>query len=174
MNLLQKIATKFKRSECEKLVKTSGQELKINLGVEGGGIKFNVAEFSNQIKQLVEVPRISLDLDNTQYLLCRTISTMRGKTELKDKCIAIRLQLILAFSQLTSLLSSIQQEPTEDLKKQLSKWLMYMEDLHKHSISVLDPSKKEISKSSRRLSAIRKYQGIDNKQLKDAIKEYSK
>jgi hypothetical protein len=174
MSLLQKIVSKFKTNECEKLVQTRAQEVKINLGIEGGGVKLNLAEFSNEIKELVKVPQIALDLDNTQYLLCQTISKMKGNSELKDKTIAIRLQLIVAFNQLTSLLTSIKEEPSEDLKRKLSKWLRYMEDLHKHSITVLDPSKKSISKSSMPLSVIREYQGIEDKELKDAVKEYSK
>jgi len=173
MSILQKIANKFKGNGCEKLVQVNGQDLKINLGLEGGGVKFNIGEFSSQIKKLVEVPQISLDLDNTQYLLCQTISNMKGHSELKNNSIAIRLQLILAFNQLASLLTSIKEEPSEDLKMQLSQWLRFMEDLHKHSITTLDPSKKTTTKCSMPLDEIRKYQGIKDNELKDAVKEYS-
>ena len=46
-------------------------------------------------------------------------------------------------------------------------------DLHKHSITTLDPSKKTTTKASMKLADIRKYQGIKETELKDAVKEYS-
>jgi len=174
LNLLEKIVTRIKGNDCQKLVQRTGQEIKITgLGIEAGGVDFNIGEFSNQIKELVRIPQISIDLDNTQYLLCDTISKLDTDKELKNKCIAIRLQLIVAFNQLSSILTSIKEEPTEELKKQLSKWLMYMEELHKHSISVLDPSKGETSKSSMPLPEILKYQQIDDSELSDAVNQYN-
>jgi hypothetical protein len=67
------------------------------------------------------------------------ISDMKEMSQLKEKCIVIRLQLIIGFNQLRAILASIKEESTEELKKELAKWLRYMNDLHIHSISVLNP-----------------------------------
>jgi hypothetical protein len=57
-----------------------------------------------------------------------------------NKCIKIRIQIVLAFIQLRVILAAIKDEPTEGLKKELAKWLRYMEELSRHSISILDPT----------------------------------
>lgn len=83
------------------------------------------------IRELVQVPNTAVILDDTQYLLCKAILDMKDMPQLKEKCIAIRLQLIIGFNQLRTILSGIKEEPTEELKKELAKWLRYMNDLHK-------------------------------------------
>lgn len=170
-NLLQKIVRKFKGDGCPKLVEHTGQELKIKVGVEAEGFNFNIGQFS-KMRKLVDVPKIAIDLDDDQYLLCDTISKIKD-TELKDKCIRIRLMIIVAVNQLRVILSSIKEEPSEELKKQLSKWIRYMGELHKHCIAILDPTQHEISKGSMPLDEILKYQGLDEDQINDAIKQYN-
>lgn len=174
MALLHEIVARLKGSGCQKLFQTTGQEFKISgAGIEGGGVKFNVGEFSNQIKQLVSVPDLSFHLDNTQYLLCDQISKMEGNSKLKEDFIRIRMSIIVAFNMLANILTSIKEEPSEELKKQLTEWLQKMEDLHKHSLSILDPAKAEISKSSMPFSEILRYQGIKETELKDAVRLYN-
>jgi hypothetical protein len=157
--------------KCEKLVKRIGNEVNLSAGVEVGDFKINVANFSNVIKELVQVPETAVTLDDTQYLLCTALSDMRDMPELKEKCISIRLQLIIGFSQLRAILASIKEEPTEELKKELSKWLRYMNDLHLHGISVLNPGSSARDKAGSTLEQILQYQGIDDRQLKEASKQ---
>lgn len=161
----------IKGRKCEKLVKRTGNEVSLSAGVEAGGFKINVANFSNVVKELVQVPDTAVTLDDTQYLLCTAVSDMKEMPQLKEKCIAIRLQLIIGFNQLRAILASIQEEPTEELKKELAKWLRYMNDLHKHSISVLNPESDIKDKAGSTLEQIRQYQGIDEQQLQDVVKQ---
>ena len=96
---------------------------------------------------------------------------MKEMLELKQKCIAIRLQLIIGFNQLRAILASIKEEPTEELKKELTKWLRYMNDLHKHSISVPNPESDIKDKAGSTLEQIRQYQGIDEQELQEVVKQ---
>jgi len=69
-----------------------------------GGFKMNVGTISNKIREFVKVPEVAVALDDSQYLLCTAISDMSSDNQLKDKCLSIRLQLIMAFNQLRALL----------------------------------------------------------------------
>jgi uncharacterized protein YdgA (DUF945 family) len=171
MNFLHTAVERIRGRRCEKLVKRTGNEVTLSAGVEVGDFKINVANFSNIIKELVDVPDTAVALDDTQYLLCMAISDMKDIPQLKEKCIAIRLQLIIGFNQLRAILSSIKEEPTEELKKELAKWLMYMDDLHIHSISILNPETLSRNKAGSTLEQIREYQGIDERELQDAVKQ---
>jgi hypothetical protein len=113
------------------------------------------------IREHVQVPDTAVILDDTQYLLCKAILDMKDMPQLKEKCIAIRLQLIIGFNQLRTILAGIKEEPTEELKKELAKWLRYMNDLHKHSISAVSPGSVVKDKAGSTLAQIRQYQGID-------------
>jgi hypothetical protein len=46
-----------------------------------------------------------------------------------------------------------------------------MEDLHMHSISIIDPNSAAKDKAGMTLEQIREYQGIDEKELQEAINE---
>jgi hypothetical protein len=72
---------------------------------------------------------------------------------------------------LRAILASIKEEPTEDLKKELAKWLRYMNDLHKHSISALNPESDMKYKAGSTLEQIIQYQGIDEQQLQAVIRQ---
>ena len=169
MSLLHAAVEKIKGKRCEKLVKRIGNEVALSAGVEVGVFKINVANFSNVIKELVQVPDTAVTLDDTQYLLCMAISDMKEMPQLKEKCIAIRLQLIIGFNQLRAILASIKEEPTEELKRELAKWLRYMNDLHIHSISILNPGSTVKDKAGSTLGQIREYQGIDEVELQETI-----
>lgn len=171
MSLLHAAVEKIKGRRCEKLVKRIGNEVALSAGVEVGVFKINVANFSNVIKELVQIPDTAVTLDDTQYLLCMAISDMKEMPQLKEKCIAIRLQLIIGFNQLRAILASIKEEPTEDLKKELAKWLRYMNDLHIHSISILNPGSTVKDKAGSTLDQIREYQGIDQVELQEAVNQ---
>lgn len=171
MSFLHAAVEWVKGRRCEKLVKRIGNEVSLSAGVEAGGFKMNVANFSNVIKELVQVPDTAVTLDDTQYLLCTAIMDMKEMPQLKEKCVAIRLQLIIGFNQLRTILASIKEEPTEELKKELTKWLRYMNDLHKHSISILNPESSAKDKAGSTLEQIRQYQGIDEQQLQEVVKQ---
>ena len=70
MNLLHAAVERIKGKRCEKLVKRIGNEVALSAGVEVGVFKINVANFSNVIKELVQIPDTAVTLDDTQYLLC--------------------------------------------------------------------------------------------------------
>jgi hypothetical protein len=171
MNFLHLAVEMIKGRRCEKLVKRSGNEITLSTGVEVGIFKINIANFSNVIKELANVPDMAVALDDTQYLLCMAISDMKEMPQLKEKCMTIRLQLIIGFNQMRAILASIKEEPTEELKMELARWLRYMNDLHAHSISALNPESAVKDKASSSLEQIRQYQGIDNTQFQEAIKE---
>jgi hypothetical protein len=60
-------------------------------------------------------------------------------------------------------------EPSNDDKTELMKWLKYMNDLHKIAITTLEH--KPLGKSSGKIAGILKYQGTDQRQLKEAASE---
>ena len=170
MNILQQIVIRMRGRECEKLVKRTGTEIVLSgASMVEGGLNVNIGNFSNKIKELVNVPDIAVALDDSQYHICMAISGVKDNEQLKNRYIAIRLQLIMAFNQLRAILGSIKEEPTEDLRKQLVKWLRYMNDLHKHSISLLDPQASVSGKSGVTIAEIRRYQGINESELQEAI-----
>jgi hypothetical protein len=160
-----------KGRRCEKLVKRTGSDISLSAGIDAGDFKINVASFSKVIRELVNVPDTAVTLDDTQYHLCMAISNMKDMPQLREKCIAIRLQLIIGFNQLRAILASIKEEPTDELKKELAKWLRYMKDLHMHSISVLEPSSTSHEKSAMTLDQIREYQDIAPEQLQEAVNQ---
>jgi len=171
MNFLHPAVKMIRGRRCEKLVKRTGSEITLSTSVEAEGFKINIGNFSNVIKELVNVPDIAVALDDTQYLLCMAISDMKEMPQLKEKCITIRLQLIIGFNQMRAILASIKEEPTEELKRELARWLRYMNDLHIHSISALNPESAVKDKAGSTLEQIRQYQGIDEAQLQEAIKQ---
>jgi hypothetical protein len=170
-NTLREIATRIRGNKCEKLVRRIGNEITLSgASLINGGLKMNVGTFSNKVREIVKVPEVAVGLDDSQYLLCTTISDMSSDNQLKDKCVAIRLQLIMAFNQLRALLYSIQQEPNDDTKKELSKWLRFMNSLHKQSILLLNPGDR-VAKGETDISPqeIMEYQGIEEKELFEAM-----
>jgi hypothetical protein len=102
------------------------------------------------------------------------ISNMKDNSKLKEDCIRIRLMVIMGFNQLRAILASIEEEPTEDLKTELAKWLRYMNELNMHSISVLSPYSAARDKSGMTLEQIIEYQEIGEKQLQEVIDQVKK
>jgi hypothetical protein len=192
------IAKKLKGNKCAQLVKYTGQEYTIsgaNVGV--GSFKIDIGNFANKIKEINAVPPIMMALDNNQYLLCQA-SQLKDNPQLKDMCLRIRLMHIMAFTQLQALLSI--PTPNEELGKQILEWTIQMNKLTSQSIDLLKPQpnvtlleKKPPTKSlgpnptvkapTRKstsstiklkvkpaLTAIMKYQGINEAQMQDALK----
>ncbi len=170
MNILTSIAKSLKGHECEMLIKRTGNEITLTgLGAGIGDLKLNIASFSNRLIEFVKATEIAIALDDSQYLLCITSSNMKDNEQLRQDCQRIRLMLIMAFSQLRVIIGSIQGKTSdEDLKQQLIKWIEYMSELHKQSISLLEPGPKLLSKGPK-MYQIMKYQGISEEQLQEAI-----
>jgi hypothetical protein len=171
MGLLSSITERIRGQRCEKLVQTVGNDVSFSTTLDAGIFKINIGNFSRVIKELVKVPDTAIALDQSQYLLCMTISGIKENTKLKEDCTRIRLMIIMGFSQLQAILASIQEEPTEELKRELAKWLRYMGDLNMHSISLLDPTSAAKDKAGTTLDQIREYQGIDEVDLQEAVNQ---
>lgn len=171
MGFLSSITERIRGQRCEKLVQTVGNDVSFSTTLDAGIFKINIGNFSRVIKELVKVPDTAVALDQSQYLLCMTISGIKENTKLKEDCIRIRLMIIMGFSQLQAILASIREEPTEELKRELAKWLRYMGDLNMHSISLLDPTSAAKDKAGTTLDQIREYQGIDQVELQEAVNQ---
>jgi hypothetical protein len=176
MSILTGIAKALKGHECQMLIKRTGSEITLTgLGADIGELKLNIGSFSNRLIELVKATEVAIALDDSQYLLCIESSNMKNNEQIKQDCQRIRLMLIMAFNQLRAILGSMQSitssndnDGNDDLKQQLIKWIEYMSELHKQSISLLEPGPKLLSKGPK-ISQIMKYQGISEDQLQEAI-----
>ena len=87
---------------------------------------------------------------------------------LSIECQRIRLMIILAFHQLGLIIGTTKMTSDERLKEQLTEWISHMNDLIKHTISVLEPGPKLVTKGPV-YDKIMKYQGISEKEMQEAI-----
>jgi len=137
MTTLEKITDALlHRNKCERLVKQTAQEITVtgvNVGIPN--FSFALGGASNKVIKLYDVDKVMVALDNQQYLLCSTIADL-NEGELKDKCIRIRLQTILAFSNLQAL-ESLNQDA---FKPEITKWVENMNKLCEISEKMLDPN----------------------------------
>jgi hypothetical protein len=118
LSILSNIARKIKGNPCERLVNQIGTELTVtgtSFGV--GTYNIDIGKLGTKIKEFYKVTQIMIALDNSQYLLCRAINEIKDNASLKEDSIRIRLQLILAFSNLQAIQSVT--TSTEDLSKEL-------------------------------------------------------
>ena len=154
------------------LIKRTANEVVFSgasLGIEG--FKIDTGSFSNKLIELVQATQVAVGIDNFQYLLCKETANMKDDDPLKNDYKRMRLQLILAFNQLQGILGTIREQPTEELKKELSEWVKYMNELNKQCITFLQPGPRFTAKGAKsKLGKVMKYQGIDDNQLDDAIK----
>jgi hypothetical protein len=168
MGILSEIAIRLKGHECEMLIKRTRNEITLsgaNFGM--ADIKIDLASFSNKLIELVKATQVAVALDDSQYLMCKELSGMKND-ELKNDCQRIRLMLIMAFSQLRAILGTLSEQPADEIKQQLSKWMQVMTELNQQSIKILEPGPKMLSKGPK-LTQIMRYQGIDEKQIQEAI-----
>ena len=90
------------------LIKRTKNEITLSGGAFGmADLKLDIASFSNKSIELVKATQIAVALDDSQYLLCKTISNIRDDDQLRNDCQRIRLMLIMSFSQLRAILSTI-------------------------------------------------------------------
>jgi hypothetical protein len=169
LNPLLEIAKKIGGSHCERLVKQTGSEVTVagaSLGV--ASFKIDVGNYSNKIVEFYKVPQIMVALDNTQYLLCGATSYFKENQSLREDCLKMRMQLIYAFGQLQALLCI---PNSEELSKELTKWVRFMNKLNKQSIEFLKPGPKLVQKGeTSELSKIMSYQGLLEEHMQEAIK----
>ena len=193
MPKILEIAKKIKGNGCTRLVKYTGEEYTIsgaNLGI--GTFKIDLGGFSNKIKEINTVPPVMMALDTNQFLLCQQASQLKDNPQLKDVCLRIRMMHIMAFSQLQALLSI--PTPSEELGKQILEWTTQMNKLTSQSIDLLKPQPKTalteksvLTKSvggkpsaakrtvkagsyKKALAEIMTYQGINETQMREALK----
>lgn len=189
MNLLASLAKSLKGHQCEMMIKRTGNEIILtDIGTEMGSMHLNIANFSNKVIEFVKATEVAMALDDSQYLLCITSCQLDKDDQLRKDCQRIRLMLIMAFNQLRAILESIKETNTstitentksvikdennknyDELRQQLIKWIEYMSELHKQSISLLEPGPKLLSKGPK-MSQIMKYQGINEDQIEEALK----
>jgi hypothetical protein len=167
------ITKRIKGGGCKRLAKQTGNEIEVTGASFGvGDFKIDIGNFSNKIREFYKVTQTTVALDNSQFLLCDAISGLKDKPQLQEDCIRMRIQLIFAFSQLQAILGSMNEAPIEELGKELTRWVRNMSKLNKDSIEALKPGPRLIPKGKKKekeIASIMKYQGIDEKEMKEAI-----
>jgi predicted GNAT superfamily acetyltransferase len=144
---LRGLAARIKGHDCERAVKKLGSEFSLyGPDIYAGGVaKINVGLFSRKVVELVKATDTALSLDETQYQLCMAIRSTKDEA-LKTICERIRLQIILAFHELSILIETVKTDPSPETRKKLVEWIRYSSDLSKHAINALN---QDLSKSER-------------------------
>jgi len=169
MELLTKIVTLIKEKEHEMLIKRTGNEITLNGAKIGfADLSLGLANFSNKFIEFVKANEVATTLDNCQYYLSKTISNIKDNDNFKQECQRIRLMIIVAFHQLGQIISTTKVPSDEKLKEELTEWISYMNDLIKHTISILEPGPKLVTKGPV-YEKIMKYQGLSEKEMQEAI-----
>ncbi|WP_458720367.1 hypothetical protein [Candidatus Nitrosocosmicus sp. R] len=169
MDLLTKIVTLIKGKEYEMLIKRTGDKITLN-GTKIGfaDLNMDLANFSNKFIEFVKANEVATTLDNCQYYLSKTILNIKDNDNFKQECQRIRLMIIVAFHQLGQIIGTTKMTSDESLKEQLTEWIRYMNDLIKHTISILEPGPKLVTKGPV-YDQIMKYQGLSEKEMQEAI-----
>ena len=169
MELLTRIVTLIKEKEHEMLIKRTGNEITLNGAKIGfADLSLGLANFSNKFIEFVKANEVATTLDNCQYHLSKTISNIKDNDNFKLECQRIRLMIIVAFHQLGQIISTTKVPSDEKLKEELTEWISYMNDLIKHTISILEPGPKLVTKGPV-YEKIMKYQGLSEKEMQEAI-----
>ena len=169
MELLTKIVTLIKEKEHEMLIKRTGNEITLNGSKIGfADLNLGLTNFSNKFIEFVKANEVATTLDNCQYHLSKTISNIKDNDSLKLEYQRIRLMIIVAFHQLGQIIGSTKTTSDERLKEQLTEWFRYMNDLIKHTVSILEPGPKLVTKGPV-YEQIMKYQGLSEKEMQEAI-----
>jgi hypothetical protein len=169
MDLLTKIVMLIREKEHEMLIKRTDDEITLN-GAKIGFADFNLGltNFSNKFIEFVKANEVATTLDNCQYHLSKTISNIKDNDNLKREYQRIRLMIIVAFHQLGQIIVTTKTTSNESLKEQLTEWIRYMNDLIKHTVSILEPGPKLVTKGPV-YEQIMKYQGLSEKEMQEAI-----
>jgi hypothetical protein len=171
MNALTRIAKAIKGSGCRRLLKQTANEITIDgTGFGIADFKIDIGSISTKIKEFYQVTPVMVAADNNQLLLCEQINQLREDAQLRETCIRIRLQLIVAFNQLQAILGSMNINTSETLMDDLSKWTRSMNTLSEKIIDKLSNDPKSPINTDV-ISQIMKYQGISEEEMKSAIDE---
>ena len=151
------------------LIKRTGNEIILNGAKIGfADLNMGLTNFSNKFIEFVKTNEVATTLDNCQYHLSKTISNIKDNDSLKLEYQRIRLVIIVAFHQLGQIIGSTKTTSDESLKEQLTEWIRYMNDLIKHTVSILEPGPKLVTKGPV-YEQIMKYQGLSEKEMQEAI-----
>ena len=169
MDLLTKIVALIKEKEQEMLIKRTSNEITLNGAKIGfADLNLGLANFSNKFIEFVKANEVATTLDNCQYQLSKVISNIKNNDNFKQECQRIRLMIIVAFHQLGLIIGTKKMTSDENLKEQLTEWIRYMNDLIKHTITILEPGPKLVTKGPV-YEKIMKYQGLSEKDMQEAI-----
>ncbi len=169
MDLLTKIVTLIKGKEYEMLIKRTGDKITLNGAKIGfADLNMGLANFSNKFIEFVKANEVATPLYYCQYHLSKTISNIKDNDNFKQECQRIRLMIIVAFHQLGQIIGTTKTTSDESLKEQLTEWIRYMNDLIKHTISILEPGPKLVTKGPV-YEQIMRYQGLSEKEMQEAI-----
>ena len=174
MELTTKIAKWLKREKCKRLIEQKKTEVEIDRsGFDAGVFKIDIGKISTNQKEFYKASLLSISLDNTQYYLCDQISKIEDET-LKDDCIRIRLQIIIAINQFIALLEGSKFNQEGEISKELVKWIRFMNRLNKQGIDNLSSKKTKSvfdkNKRNQEIKQIMDYQAINEKDMENAIK----
>ena len=168
------MATKLRGHDCEKMVKRVGNEISLTLPtVDTDVAKINVGLFSNKIVELVRASTIAANLDNAQYLVCKTKSSTTDP-DLKLNCEKIYLQIVLSLTQLESIFESIKIDPSPEMRTELTEWIKYCGSLNRHAIEAVRPGISGKGPGYFEIKDIMKYQKITTEEMDEALKELKK
>lgn len=163
------------RRGCKNYIKRYENQIEFDASAQGtGGLKIDLS-LVNRPYELVRATDLAVNLDNTQFLLCQEIAQLKDDSELEYVLKRRKIQIILAIGQLQNICASLVGGRKSDIKlrKELLKWIKFMNILYKDSILSLDPrQRKAIGKgdSTKRLHEILKYQGMNEDQLQKALR----
>ena len=156
------------------MVKRVRNEISLTLPtVDVGVAKINVGLFSNKIVELVRASTIAANLDNAQYLVCKTKNSTTDP-DLKVNCEKIYLQIVLSLTQLESIFESIKMDPSPEMRTELTEWIKYCGSLNKHAIETISPGTSDKGPGDYEVEEIMKYQKISSEDMDEALKELEK
>jgi len=171
VSILRTIAAKIKGQDCERIVKTIGNEVSLSLPtLELAGTSINVGTFSNRIIELQRASIIATALDNSQYLICRLKGSTSDRT-LRKNCEKIYLQILLALTQLESIFEAIKLDPNPKNRKELADWIKFCGSLNKHAIETISPGISGKGPAEHEIGDIMRFQNITEADMNEALDE---
>src|SRR4029078_2710843 len=120
--------------------------------------------------ELVRASTIAANLDNAQYLVCKTKSST-SDPDLKLNCEKIYLQIVLSLTQLESIFESIKIDPSPEMRTELAEWIKYCGSLNKHAIEAISPATSGKGPKDYKIEDVMKYQKITQEEMDEALKE---
>jgi|GEM_PF-6457414 len=136
-SILDSIGDFIRSRSCEKVVKYTANDIEISgVGTDVGSFKFNIAAYKKKVKEVVPASEAASALDDAQYQFC-LIAAQADDSETKSAATKIRMIVIVDITRLRTLLASIIQSPTKELKKELREWTRHTNKFYKEIMSWL-------------------------------------